>query len=270
MSSRLLLLSASPQSFAPIIENNFSANEIASNPLKLFLIPLENSTNILCIFYNQILVISSIDLAIKDEILLEGPVLAFKFLATESSLTIKIAMNSDTSLNNSITTIASRKCSWSLECPNRTFTLKFTEEGLTNCCFLSSNLETFVYNQIKEVIKGDHIATIVTNQNQNKSKLQILRKSDRSLVSSVNLNLNQDHHQTILGRSLIWSGKEILIFTISLENGLKVLKFPFVHFSTSTNVLKLNYYSYNFNFILFVSILVYLFIFILFRAVIYL
>ena len=230
MSSRLLLLSASPQSFAPIIENNDFKFCTASNLLKIFLIPLENSTDILCIFYNRILVISSIDLAIKDEVLLEGPVLAFKFLPTESSLTIKIEMNSK---NNSITTIKSRKSSWSLECPNFIFTLKFTEEGLTSCCLLPpSNLEIFVYNQIEEVIKGDYIATIATNQNKN--KLQILRKSDRSLVSSV--DLHQDHHQTILGRSLIWFGKEIFIFTISLENGLRVLKFPFVNFSNSTNV----------------------------------
>lgn len=237
--SRLLLLSSNPQSFAPITKIfKFSSNEIALNSTNLFVIPFQSSSDILCIFYNQILVLSSIDMTVKDEILLEEQISEFKFIPSESSLTIKLAMNSNANNQISmITTITSRKCSWSVECPNYIVTLTFTE-GLTNCRSLPTNPETYIYKQINEVIKDDYIATIyqVNNQHQNNhNQLRILTKSDRSLISSI--DLKQD--QAIFARSLIWSDKDILIFSISFEKGLRVLKCPFVYFSTSTNVIEL-------------------------------
>lgn len=238
----LLWLPSKPQSSYKVKLN------IKNDDTSLYLIPLFKNSHILVLYRNQIIQLDAAEFEVIDEILLENPIEEFKFDPEALKLTLKLSeqpnenMNtsytSDTSLDKSeistisnIVIVTSKRCTWSFECSYKKIILNFSTSGLVNCIRPSNSEEerTQFHQSVLEVIKNGHVASLIDG-----SKLQILNKSCRSVISSVSFPENSSK---IYFQSLIWIGDDILVFR-GKEDHLQVLKYSLIQSSSPTNVRK--------------------------------
>ena len=254
----LLWLPSQPQSSfkIPLCSTSSSSTSAA-----LYLIPLTSAKHkhILVLYHTQIIQLDAEVLRIVDEIVLEAPIEAFKFDPATMKLTLKIGNTKDTetksestetksesteteTMTESITdtetgdssygdiiTVTSRNCTWSIDCPLRTFVLDFTASGASGCTAAPDNNgnNTQAHQPVLEVIKDDHVASIAEP-----SKLQLLLKSNRSLVSSVKL---PESIAKLQAKSLIWIDENVFLFGV-LESHLQILKYSLIRSASPTNV----------------------------------
>jgi len=234
-----VLLSATPQYFSPLIEYQFTQ----AQKHFLFTFLLSNG-EVLLILSNQIFILSASDFAVKEEILLESPIEAFKFIPEESKLTLKLIKIELDSPN--ITTITSKSCTWSLEYPPSSspiFTLTFgVQQQLVESCVITNDFDGLILGipqAIDEVILGDYVAAF----NAEACELLLMDKADRNKrLSKVQLKLNT----SILAKSIIWNSEaSISVFYIYLTSSsssspiaspaVKIQKFPLVNFVQVSN-----------------------------------
>lgn len=220
------LLASKPQSFTPIINDN-------CNIENLFLVPF-NTQDIIFLSGTQVIVFNSLDLSIKEEVLLDFPIESFNFDTKGSLLTIKLEINTESESDGADiftdgtvdVTITGKTCSWSLNCPNHLLTLSFSQESsqLINCRPNSNNDTLLVQQPTTEIVKDRFLVQLLNGQ------LLISDKSDRKIVfSAVKVALG-----TI--NSLIWMKNGIFIFTYSEKGILRILKYPLIQFTPPTNV----------------------------------
>ena len=250
--TRLLWLPSQPQSSfkIPLCSTSSSSTSVA-----LYLIPLTSAKHkhILVLYHTQIIQLDAEELRLVDEIVLEAPIEAFKFDPATLKLTLKIGganctMDTETksasteaetitdtetetgdSSYGDIITVTGRNCTWSIDCPLRTFVLDFSASGASGCtAALDNNGNTTQAHQlVLEVIKDDHVASIAEP-----GKLQLLLKSNRSLVSSVKV---PDSIAKLQAKSLIWIDENVFLFGV-LESHLQILKYSLIRSASPTNV----------------------------------
>lgn len=222
----LLWLPSRPQSSfkIPILTGDDAAN--------LYLISLGSPVaDILLLYHMQIIQLDSIDLVVKDEILLEAPIEAFKFDPVTLKLTLKLAASSgDESDELEIVTVTGKNYTWSLDCPLRSLVLTFSDSGALSCTLPDENDSQLpqAHQPVLEIIKSDHVASL------SPSKLKLLLKSDRSIVSSVRIPESEAASQFNC-QSLIWVDEDIFVFR-ALDDHFQVFKFPLIQSASPTNV----------------------------------
>ena len=246
--TRLLWLPSQPQSSFKIPLCSTSSSTSA-----LYLIPLNSSKHkhILVLFHTQIIQLDAEELRIVYEIILEAPIEAFKFDPATMKLTLKIGgtkdiANSESTETNSessetetldtetddssssdVITVTGRNCTWSIDCPLRTFVLDFTASGASGCTAALDNNTTQAHQPVLEVIKDDHVASI-----DEPGKLQLLLKSNRSVVSSVNV---PESIFKLQAKSLIWIDENVFLLG-ALKSHLQILKYSLIRSASPTNV----------------------------------
>ena len=240
----LLWLPSRPQSSFKIPHSI----DVSSTPndSNLYLIPLGVS-DILVLYHTQIIQLDSDEFIVKEEIFLEAPIVAFKFDPASLKLTLKIskeqcpgietdieAPSRASDCTDDIVTITSKNCTWSFDCPLRTFVISFSTSGSLNCTLPSdNNLEEGpqAHQSVLEVIKNDHVASLAEP-----TKLQLLLKSDRSIVSSV---IVPESFLEIDSQSLVWINGIIFVFGAANDH-FQILKYSLIQSASPTNVTRLD------------------------------
>ena len=226
----LLWLPSRPQSSFKI---STSPSPVTDNANNLYLIPLNNA-DILVLYRTQIIQLDSTELTVKEEILLESPIEAFKFDPETFKLTLKLSEtlpenHSNFDAASEIITVTGKNCTWSLDCPLRTFTLTFSDSGAMNCC-LSADEDSRCpqsHQPVLEVIRNEYVASLT-----DPSKLQLLHKSDRSVISSTSIPKSDSE---IICESIIWIDEDIFVFK-ALNEHFQILKYSLIRTSSPTNV----------------------------------
>lgn len=264
------LLSSKAQSFAP---QEFTTTETNCN---LFLLPLksqENSVeNILMLHGSQIFLFDSRDLIVKEEILLESKIEAFKFENQSHELFIKLDRvslkeeddysdtirndSNDTIRNDSNDNIRNNSSDNIIINSNDKITLNNSNDNIIynstsdnfivtskNCTWtLPSPIISFNFSKIVTC----HPASEFTDKNKSFSVLEVIKDDRVACIVENQLQILSKNKREIISsvalpenllgvKSLIWIDQAIFIFSI-LDFKLQILKFSLMKFSPPTNV----------------------------------